>query len=171
MEKLCGPHPGGRRSAGLQPRFDAIYRTARKRPEGRELRCRHGNLAARTSSCPIFGGCAKSSGAFAVSAAATLPDRCAFRPDSSVKTSKMPNEPGPMRIANHAVVPCSSSTIGSPSRRNSSTAASLPGFASSRTKRPTVTVSVVLILSFRSVLNDLISINKCAVREPGCHWG
>ncbi|HEY6885060.1 MAG TPA: hypothetical protein VI278_13585 [Nitrososphaeraceae archaeon] len=55
-----------------------------------------------------MGGFAKSSEAFSASAAATRPDRCACRPESSGKASKMPNVDGPIRVANQAVVAGSS---------------------------------------------------------------
>src|SRR5215472_9823827 len=50
----------------------------------------YGNFAASTSIFSITGGLARSSEALAISAAATLPDKCACRPASSGKASKMP---------------------------------------------------------------------------------
>jgi len=102
--------------------------------------CYPGSLAARTSTFSITGGCANNSEAFAISAAATRPERCAWRPDSSGKASKMPNVDGPRRIANHAVVPGSSWTTARPPRRKFPTSVSFPGFASSRTSNATVTM-------------------------------
>ncbi|MGA8084083.1 MAG: hypothetical protein WB988_19700 [Candidatus Nitrosopolaris sp.] len=102
-------------------------------------------MAARTSTFSIVGGWAKSSDAFAVSAAATRPDRCACRPDSSGKASKIPNVDGPMRIPNHAVVAGSSWTSGSPSRRKLATSSSFPGFASS----PMSSATLTIFLSFQ----------------------
>src|SRR5215211_4775168 len=61
-----------------------------------------GSLAARTSTGSMTGGCASSSGAWAMSAAATRPPRWAWRPASSGKASKMPNSDGPRRIADQA---------------------------------------------------------------------
>jgi hypothetical protein len=106
----------------------------------------YGSLAARTSTFSMDGGVARSSGAFAISAAATLPERCACRPASSGNASTMPNMVGPIRMANHAVVAGSSSTSGRALRRNASISASLPGFASSFTNNATVTVFIVFSL-------------------------
>src|SRR5258707_7149185 len=63
-----------------------------------------GTLTARTSTFSMEGGDERSSGALAISAAATRPDRCACRPASSGKASKMPKVEGPRRMANHALV-------------------------------------------------------------------
>ena len=52
----------------------------------------------------IAGGLASSSPAFAISAAATLPLRCASRPASSSNVSKIANEDGPSWMANHEIV-------------------------------------------------------------------
>lgn len=59
-----------------------------------------------------------SSSAWAIKASATRPDRCAWRPESSGKTSKMANCESPSRTANHAVVSGSSSTSERPPSRN-----------------------------------------------------
>src|SRR5438477_12198274 len=93
------------------------------------------------------GGSEKRSDAFSINAAATLPDRCARRPDSFGNASKMPNVVEPMRIANQAIVSGSSSTSASPLLRKLSTSSSLPGFASSRTINATVTIIDLLLLS------------------------
>ena len=61
----------------------------------------------------MMGGLASSSGAFAIKAAAIGPDRCAWRPASSLKVSKIPNVEEPIRKANHDIVP------GSPCARGS----------------------------------------------------
>src|SRR5512133_1604172 len=90
----------------------------------------------------MSGGRASSSSAWAISAAATRPDRCDWRPDSSGKTSKMANCESPSRTANHAVVSGSSSASERPLSRNLATSASLPGLASSGTHSPLVTVAM-----------------------------
>src|SRR5580693_7167770 len=92
----------------------------------------------------MTGGCASSSGAFAIKAAAIRPSRCAWRPASSGKASKMPNVEGPIRIANHAVVAGSCSASGKPPRRKASTSFSFPGLASSRTSNATFTMAISL---------------------------
>ncbi len=56
----------------------------------------------------------------------------------------MPNVEGPNRTANQGFVPGSCSTSGSADRRNSSTALSLPGLASSRTSSALVAMSGLL---------------------------
>src|SRR5215217_9229783 len=99
-----------------------------------------GSLAARTSTGSMTGGCASSSGAWAISAAATWPPRWAWRPASSGKASKIPNSDGPRRIASQAMVAGSSSTRASPPSRKLATSASLPGLATRRTSSPTVTI-------------------------------
>src|SRR5437762_10719181 len=63
-----------------------------------------GNLSANTSAFSIFGGCARSSGAFSIKALATFPDRCASHPASSGNASKMAKVVGPSLIPNQAVV-------------------------------------------------------------------
>ena len=67
-----------------------------------------GSFAASTSTFSMTGGLARRSPAFAMSAAATRPDRCAWRPGSSGNASKMPKMRGPRRSANHAIVAGSS---------------------------------------------------------------
>ena len=59
-----------------------------------------GSLSATTSIFSMVGGCSKSSGAFSIKAAATLPERCACLPASSENTSKIPKVDGPKRIPN-----------------------------------------------------------------------
>src|SRR5262249_27241925 len=95
-----------------------------------------------TSIFSMTGAFAKSSGALAISAAATFPERCACRPASSGKASKMPKVEGPMRMANHAIVAGSCSTMARPPRRKLSTSLSLPAFASRRTYKPTFSMRV-----------------------------
>src|SRR6267143_2717019 len=68
------------------------------RPSLDRLQC--AIFAASTSTCSICGGSASNSGALAISAAAIWPARCALRPASSAKASKMPNVAGPNRSAN-----------------------------------------------------------------------
>ena len=86
-----------------------------------------GSFAARTSTFSMEGGFERRSGALAISAAATFPERCACRPLSSGKASKMANAEVEMRIANHAVVAGSASTMGRPPRRKLSTSFSCAG--------------------------------------------
>ena len=57
-----------------------------------------------TSAFSMTGGRERISGALAINAAATRPERCASLPASSAKVSKMANVEGPRRIANHAAV-------------------------------------------------------------------
>ena len=59
------------------------------------LQC--GIFAPSTSTCSICGGSASNSDALAISAAAIGPAKCALRPVSSAKASKMPNVAGPIR--------------------------------------------------------------------------
>src|SRR5207248_1688228 len=92
-----------------------------------------GNLSANTSAFSIFGGCARSSGAFSIKALATFPDRCASHPASSRNASKMAKVVGPSLIPNQAVVAGSCCTKPCASRKNFATSFSLPGFASSLT--------------------------------------
>src|SRR5690349_8192544 len=105
-----------------------------------------GNFAASTSTFSMDGGAENSSPAFAIRAAATLPERCACRPASSGKASKIPKVVGPRRIPNHAVVAGSSMTSGRPLMRKFSTALSFPAFASRRTNNATLTMSYPLSL-------------------------
>src|SRR5262249_29851751 len=97
-------------------------------------------FAARTSILLISGACASRSGALAISAAATRPDRRACRPQSSSNVSKMPKVDCPSRTANQSTVAGSSCTMARPPLRNCSTSASLPGLASSRTHNATFTM-------------------------------
>gem|GEM_PF-3804829 len=90
------------------------------------------------------GGSENNSPACAIKAAATLPDRCAWRPASSGKASKMPKVDGPRRMPNQAVVAGSSMTRGRPPLRKLSTSFSFPGFASRRTNNATVTMTCFL---------------------------
>src|SRR5260370_10632381 len=92
-----------------------------------------GSLSARISILWIVGGFASNSPAFAISAAATLPLRCASRPASSLNVSKIANDDGPSWMANQATVPGSASTSGSADLRKSATSFSFPGLASSGT--------------------------------------
>ena len=71
--------------------------------------------------------------AFAIKACATLPFRCASRPESSANVSKIPYLDGPILIANQDTVFGSASTNPCPACKNFSTSASLPGLASSTT--------------------------------------
>src|SRR5678815_756895 len=93
----------------------------------------------------MTGGWLRSSGALAMSAAATRPVRCACLPSSSGNASKMPKVEGPSRIANHAVVDGSSCTIDKPPRRKFSTSFSLPGLASNLTNKATLTIFYLLL--------------------------
>src|SRR5262249_47982567 len=74
----------------------------------------------------------------------TGPVRWACRPSSSGKASKIANEVGPIRSANHAAVPGSSSARSFASRRNCSTSSAFPGFASNGTYSATLTMAVLL---------------------------
>jgi len=102
-----------------------------------------GSFAANTSIFSIDGGFDSKSEAFAISAAATRPVRCAWRPASLGKTSKMPKVEGDIWIANHAVVAGSCWTIANPLWRKSATSFSLPGLASRRTHKATLTSVIV----------------------------
>src|SRR5258708_31145777 len=92
-----------------------------------------GSLSVRISILWIAGGLASNSPAFAISAAATLPLRCASRPASSLNVSKIANDDGLSWIANQVTVPGSALTSGSADLRKSATSFSLPGLASSGT--------------------------------------
>src|SRR5258705_3784353 len=59
-----------------------------------------GSLSVKISIFWIAGGLTSNSTAFAISAAATLPLRCASRPASSLNVSKIANDDGPSWIAN-----------------------------------------------------------------------
>jgi PAS domain S-box-containing protein len=106
-----------------------------------------GGFSATTSSCSIVGS-SKSSPVFSLSAAATSPERCAWRPSSSGKASKIPKEEGPNWTANHLTVLGSPSTIDSPWFRKSRTSSSLPGSASRRTRTALLTWVGILGFSF-----------------------
>src|SRR5262249_34931220 len=132
---------GGLAPGGRHPVNES--RTARDGPApGSEAPpvCPSQVFEARMSCFSIRGGSASSSAAFAMSAAATRPPRCAFRPCSSAKVSKIAKVLRSNRTAYHWIVPGSAWTISRPERRKSSTARSLPSFATSRTKSPIVTV-------------------------------
>lgn len=126
-----------------------------------------GSFDARTSTFSMIGGLARSSGAFAISAAATLPARCACRPASSGKASKIPNVVGPIRIPNQASVPGSSWTIGRPPFRKASTSASFPGLASNRTYNATVTV--VCLLVWRNSLREIVTPRRTRIQQAPAH--
>src|SRR5579862_1453105 len=98
-------------------------------------------FAARTSTFSMTGGTARRSPALAMSAAATRPERWALRPASSGNASKIPKVFGPSLIAYQTRVAGSSWTIARPPFKKASTSASLPGFASRRTRRPTLIMS------------------------------
>src|SRR6202035_2626196 len=89
----------------------------------------------RTSIDSIDGGRDNNSGAAAIKALAIGPDRCCWRPASSWKASKMPNEDGDRRSANQIGVVGSWRTRERPVSRNLTTSASLPGLASRRTNK------------------------------------
>src|SRR6266536_1823912 len=78
-----------------------------------------GSLSARIPSLWISGVLANRSpaSAFSISAAATLPLRCASRPASSSNVSKMANDDRPSRMANHEIVPTSAFTEGTAERK------------------------------------------------------
>jgi hypothetical protein len=65
------------------------------------------------STCLMVGS-SMSSPMFSINAAATCPERCAWRPESSGKVSKIPKVVGPRRIAYHVIVSGSSLTRSSP---------------------------------------------------------
>src|SRR3984957_5028180 len=89
------------------------------------------DFEARISGLATSGALANNSFAFAKSAFAISPLRCAFRPFSSANVSKMPYLPGPILMAYQLIVSGSRSAIGCADFRNSSTSFSLPGWASS----------------------------------------
>ena len=66
--------------------------------------------------------------AFAINALAISPFKCALRPPSSSKVSKIPYDPSSSLIAYQVVVPRSFLAISAPCFKNASTSASLPGF-------------------------------------------
>src|SRR5579859_2188144 len=86
---------------------------------------------ARISGLSICGAFENKSFALANSALAISPFKCALRPFSSAKVSKMPYFPGPIFTAYQLTVPASRSAIGCADFRNSSTSFSFPGLASS----------------------------------------
>src|SRR5437762_1022347 len=104
-----------------------------------------GNLSANTSAFSIFGGCARSSGAFSIKALATFPDRCASHPASSRNASKMAKVVGLSLIPNQAVVAGSCCTKPCASRKNFATSFSFPGFASSLTNNAFVVMGDLLV--------------------------
>src|SRR5882724_7251319 len=83
-----------------QIRFDEVTRAS----SGNELRPflnYLGSFDAITSIFSIEGGLARSSPAFSIKACATLPFKCASRPESSANVSKMPYVDGPILMTNH----------------------------------------------------------------------
>src|SRR5439155_12074150 len=106
------------------------------------------------------GDFARSSAAFSIKACATLPFRCASRPESSANVSKIPYRDGPILIANHDTVFGSASANPWPARKNFSNSASLPGLASSTTHNafPFILLSSFSIFQSHSAVN--LSIHK-----------
>ena len=102
------------------------------------------SLHASNSTCSMTGGFARSALALAINAFAISPERCAWRPESSLKVSKMPKVDGPIFSANHSTVPGSASARGNALFRKFSTSASLPGLASTRAKRAYLTMVTFL---------------------------
>src|SRR4051794_16629972 len=98
-----------------------------------------------------------------MSAAAIGPFRCVWRPESSGKTSKIPNNAGPIWIANHAVVSGSCSASGCALRRKSATSLTLSSFASSRTYTPLVTSAIETASSL--VLRDPLQLRQILRRR------
>src|SRR4029077_1097032 len=86
-----------------------------------------GSLAASTSAFSIVGGWESKSPAFAMSAAATLPLRCACRPASSGNASKIPKVEGPSGMPNQATVDDSCCTSAKPLVSKLATSPSFPG--------------------------------------------
>src|SRR5439155_22847368 len=86
-----------------------------------------GSFDAITSIFSIEGDFVRSSDAFSFKACATLPFRCASRPESSANVSKIPYVDGPILMANQDTVFGSASTNTRPVSKNFSTSASLPG--------------------------------------------
>src|SRR5690606_12946751 len=118
------------------------------------------------------GGSENNSPAFAINAAATLPERWACRPASFGKASKIPKVLGPRRMPNQAVVAGSSLTMGRPLIRKLSTSFSFPGFASRRTNKATLTMTCLLLLQrhhdTRCSLASLTpELSRPATRGPG----
>jgi hypothetical protein len=94
------------------------------------------------SAFSIVGGWLKSSEDFSIKVEASLPDKCSCLPDSFGNASKIPKVDGPSLIPNHAVVAGSSCTLYIPARSKFSTSDSLPGFTSSLTNSPTLTMII-----------------------------
>src|SRR5205823_8813799 len=109
-----------------------------------------GSFDAITSIFSIEGDLARRSAAFSIRACATLPFKCASRPESSAKVSKIPYLDGPILIANHDTVFGSASTNACPACKNFSTSASLPGFASSTTHNAFPFMTSSFLLNFPS---------------------
>src|SRR5436309_9814081 len=118
-----------------------------------------GSFDAITSIFSIEGDFAKSSDAFSFKPCATLPFRCASRPESSANVSKIPYLDGPILIANHDTVFGSASTNACPACKNFSTSASLPGFASSTTHN----AFPFMTSSFRLNFPSHIRVNEATV--------
>src|SRR3546814_17523504 len=92
------------------------------------------------------GGSENNSPAFAINAAATLPESWACRPASFGKASKILNVLGPRRMPTQAVVAGSSLAMGRPLIRKLSTSFSFQGFASRRTNKATLTMTCHMLL-------------------------
>src|SRR5260370_5900057 len=104
-----------------------------------------GSLAARTSAISKVGGSANNS-EFLVSNAGPPTERWASLSSSVAKAAKAPNVVGPRRNAYQTVEAGCRWTIGSPSWKKRSTAASFPDLASNRASAPTVTMVFLLFL-------------------------
>src|SRR5471032_3017324 len=101
---------------------------------------------ARTSIGSIDGGLASISSARAIKAFAMLPPRCAWRSSSLLKASKTPKVVGDNLRANQIGVVASRLVISRPAVRKSAKACSIPGLASSRTKKACVIIFVLQCL-------------------------
>lgn len=91
----------------------------------------------------------------------------AWRPDSSGKASKTPNEDGPKRMPNQRTVSGSCWTSESPWRRQSATSCSRPGIASMRTSSATLT-SRVMVCPFLVVLSPAPGGSAALASRTGC---
>src|SRR6478735_7674032 len=90
-------------------KFDEV--TTRGRNELNSFSNYLGSFDAITSIFSIEGDFVRSSDAFSFNACATLPFRCASRPESSANVSKIPYLDGPILMANQDTVFGSASTI------------------------------------------------------------
>src|SRR6267378_2263881 len=103
-------------------------------------------FAAKISILCTSGAFTNNSCAFANSAFAISPFKCASRPCSSANVSKIPNLAGPIFTAYQAVVPGSFSASGCADFKNSSTSFSFPDLASSCAQIANLFMAILLPL-------------------------